>query len=186
MNKLLFLISFVILTSLFWASCKKKTTTVPNEEEVITTLRYTLTPNGGGSTVVLSFKDLDGDGGNAPVITGDTLMAGKTYTGTLELLNETVTPADTITQEIKDEDEEHQFFFKSTVSNLTVAYSDSDSNGKPVGLSSTLTTGSASTGNLTITLRHEPNKSAIGVSGGDITNAGGETDIEITFPVIVQ
>jgi hypothetical protein len=30
------------------------------------------------------------------------------------------------------------------------------------------------------------NKNAAGVSEGNITNAGGSTDIEVTFPVIVQ
>ncbi|HBK71516.1 MAG TPA: type 1 periplasmic binding fold superfamily protein, partial [Flavobacteriaceae bacterium] len=35
-------------------------------------------------------------------------------------------------------------------------------------------------------LRHEPNKSASGVSDGDITNAGGETDIEVIFNITVQ
>ena len=38
----------------------------------------------------------------------------------------------------------------------------------------------------TITLRHEPAKTATGVSGGDITNAGGETDIEVVFDVTVE
>ena len=35
-------------------------------------------------------------------------------------------------------------------------------------------------------LRHEPDKSAAGVSSGDITNAGGETDIEVSFNVIIE
>ena len=50
----------------------------------------------------------------------------------------------------------------------------------------TLTTGDAASGNITIILRHEPVKDAEGVSDGDITNAGGETDISVTFPVVVQ
>jgi hypothetical protein len=67
-----------------------------------------------------------------------------------------------------------------------VAYGDVDGNGKPLGLQTTVVTGDVSTGTLTITLRHEPDKSAAGVSGGDLTNAGGETDIEVTFDVTVQ
>ena len=42
----------------------------------------------GAVPVVLSFTDLDGDGGNAPVINGGTLQANTTYTGTIDLLNE--------------------------------------------------------------------------------------------------
>jgi len=37
-----------------------------------------------------------------------------------------------------------------------------------------------------VTLRHQPDKGAIGVSDGDITNAGGETDIEVLFDVIIE
>jgi hypothetical protein len=39
---------------------------------------------------------------------------------------------------------------------------------------------------VVVTLRHEPDKGAAGVSGGDITNAGGDTDIEVTFPVVIE
>ena len=187
MKKHFNLIAFTVLTALVFTACKKDDPDVPNEEEVITTLNYTLTPAGGGATVTLSFVDLDGDGGNAPTITGGTLAANQTYTGTMELLNETETPAENVTTEIEEEALDHQFFFQTNISNLNIAYNDVDANGNPIGLSSTLSTDSvAASGTITVTLRHEPNKSATGVSGGDITNAGGETDIEVVFPVDVQ
>jgi hypothetical protein len=44
----------------------------------------------------------------------------------------------------------------------------------------------SSEGSLTIILRHEPDKSAPGVSEGDIANAGGETDIQLNFELIIQ
>ncbi len=159
---------------------------IPNEEEVITTLNFTLSPDGGGDTVIMTFLDLDGDGGDDPVITGGTLMANTTYSGSLELLNEDENPAEDITAEIEEEDEEHQFFFSFTENNLSVAYNDADANGNPIGLATTVTTGNAGNGVLTVVLRHEPAKDASGVSDGDITNAGGETDIEVDFDVVVQ
>ncbi len=178
---------FAILLSLVMiSSCKKDKTVIPNEEEVITTLNYTLTPVGGGTTVTMTFQDLDGDGGAEPVITGGTLVANTTYTGALELLNETETPAEDITAEIKEEDADHQFFFSTTVSALTVTYEDQDDNGQPVGLQTKIITPLVGSGQLTIILRHEPNKSAPGVNTGSILNAGGETDIEVTFDVDVQ
>jgi len=177
---------FLLALGLFIVSCGKDDPEVPNEEEVITTLRYTLSPSGGGSDVVLSFVDLDGDGGDDPVITGGTLSANATYTGSLTLLNETETPAGDITEEIEEEDEEHQFFFQSNIAGLSIAYGDSDADGNPIGLSSSLTTGASGSGTVTVTLRHEPDKSASGVSDGDISNAGGETDIEVSFPIEVQ
>jgi len=185
MNKNL-ISTLALATVLFFAACKKDDPEIPNEEELITSVNYTLTSTSGGADVTLSFQDLDGDGGDSPTITGGTLEANHTYTGSLELLNEAESPVEDITEEIDEEDDEHQFFFTSTVSNLMVAYGDQDGDGNPIGLSSTLTTGDAASGTLTITLRHEPSKSATGVSDGDITNAGGETDIEVTFPVDVQ
>ena len=177
------------LFSLFFVACKKddpKEPVIPNEEEVITTLNFTLTPVGGGTPVEFKFKDLDGDGGNPPEISVGKLDTNTQYTGSVELLNELETPADDITIEVREEAEEHQFFFQSTASGLSVAYDDLDEDGKPIGLVTTITTQGASTGTLTITLKHEPVKDASGVSMGDITNAGGETDIEVTFDVGIE
>ena len=68
---------------------------------------------------------------------------------------------------------------------ITDADFDGDSN--PIGLEFTVTTSATlGTGTLTITLRHEPSKSATGVSDGDITNAGGETDIQDVFSISVE
>ena len=121
---------------------------------------------------------MDGDGGDAPVIINGTLQANTVYDGTLELLNESEAPAEDISEEIKEEDEDHQFFFSVSGNlDLDINYNDQDGNGNPVGLASIATAGNTSQGQLTIILRHEPDKSATGVSDGDISNAGGETDI---------
>jgi len=168
------------------SSCKKDDPDIPNEEELITTLELTLTPT--GPDVVFSFQDLDGDGGNAPVISDTTsIMANHDYSASVRFLNEAESPAEDITVEVDDEGDEHQVFYQfSNGLNATSAYTDADANGMPIGLSSEIATGDASTGQMTITLRHEPSKSATGVSTGDITNAGGETDIEVTFDVAIQ
>ena len=178
------ILALLISIALIFSACKPDPVD-PHEEELITTVIYTLTPDGGGSTVTLTWKDLDGDGGDPAVITGGTLAANTTYTGAIELLNESETPAEDITEEIMEEDEEHQFFFQTDIADLTIAYNDVDADNNPVGLSSILTTGAAGTGSITIILRHEPAKDATGVSDGDITNAGGETDIEVSIPVDV-
>lgn len=159
---------------------------IPNEGEVITDLVFTLTPQSGGTAVVLNFADADGDGGNAPVITVDDLAANTTYAGAITIGGLADGEEEDITVEIAEEDEEHQFFFSSSLSDLVVAYNDTDADGNPVGLSTTVETGEAGSGTLTVTLRHEPAKDAAGVAEGDITNAGGETDIEVIFNVTVK
>ncbi|MCD2258996.1 type 1 periplasmic binding fold superfamily protein [Psychroserpens luteolus] len=184
------ILAFILCTSALITSCSNDDDNPPpvNEEEVITTLTATLTPVGGGTEITLQTRDLDGDGPNPPVITvSGPLAVGTTYNGSLELLNETETPAELINTEILGEDDEHQFFFQSTNSIATFTYSDTDGDGNPLGLEFTLTTaGSAGSGNITIILRHELDKNATGVSDGDITNAGGDTDIQTSFTVMLQ
>lgn len=178
----------VLLISVLFAtmlSCEKEPV-IPNPEELITTVTYTLTPQGGGEDVVLFFEDLDGDGGDDPTFTTENLAANTTYTGSLLLESTVEGVTENISEEVAEEDLEHQFFFSTTVSGFTISYSDTDPEGNPIGLATEVVTGEAGSGTLTVTLRHEPNKSASGVAGGDITNAGGETDIEVEFAVVVE
>ena len=187
--KISYFLSFAALLALplLLTSCDKDDPIIPNEEELITTVIYTLNPGDvDNSSVTLSFVDLDGDGDMAPTIIGGTLTANTVYSGSLELLNEAGSPVEDITEEVQAEGDEHQFFFQSTVDGLIISYSDQDGDGNPVGLKTIITTGAAASGNLTIILRHEPVKDAAGVSAGDITNAQGETDIQVTFPIDVQ
>ena len=177
-------IALLVIPVIFSTSCSNEDTPV-NEEEVITTVTTTLV--GGGQTITLTSRDLDGDGPNAPVVTpSGNLAANTTYSGAVTFLNETQTPAGDITVEVEEEGVDHQVFYQLAAALGTITYTDLDLNGKPIGLTFTLTTGNAGTGNLTVTLRHLPNKSASGVASGDITNAGGATDALVTYPVTVN
>ena len=181
-----FLVLLLLVALQMMFSCEKKDPEIPNQEELITTLIYTLTPENGGASVIFSFSDLDGDGGNEPVLNAQPLVTNTTYNGVLDLLNEQEIPAESISEEVAAEAEEHQFFYTSSLSSLSILYNDEDADGNPVGLKTKINTGSAGSGNLTVTLRHEPSKSASGVAEGNIANAGGETDIEVVFNVVIQ
>lgn len=162
-----------------------------NEEELITTVTAIYTPVGGGTAITLQYKDLDGEGANAPVITASgNFEKNKTYNGVLTFKNELTDPAEDITLEIIEEGVDHQVFYRTTgtVNAFTygTAASNLDANGLPVGLQSVFTTTDAATGTLTVTLRHQPNKTASNVASGDITNAAGSTDAEVSFPISVQ
>lgn len=172
----------------FLASCSNDDNGPVNEEEVITTATVTLTPLAGGTSIVMTSRDLDGDGPDAPVITVSGNLSDNTvYNGSITLLNETVSPAEDITEEVEEEALDHQFFFSATNSIGTAAYAAPfDTDGNPVGVNFTFTTTNPASGSLTVVLRHQPDKSASGVADGDITNAGGETDLQVTFPVVVD
>lgn len=176
--------TLALVAILAFSSCTKDDTPPVNEEEVITTVTTTLT--NGSNIITLESRDLDGDGPNAPVITvSGKLATNTTYTGAVTILNETESPAGDITSEVEEEGEEHQLFFQAPSIGAFV-YTDKDINNNPIGLKFTLRTENAATGDLVVTLRHLPNKSASGVASGDITNAGGATDFVITYPLEVQ
>lgn len=184
-KSLLKLVLGVGITSVFIWSCTPENPNNPNEEEVITSVVVTCISS--TDTIGFAYSDPDGDGGNAPTIDTAFLTPSTTYAVSLAIFNETVSPVEELTSEIVNEGTEHQFFFTIPGAlNLTSTYSDADANLMPIGLNNTWSTGAASSGSFTLTLRHEPDKNALGVSSGNITNAGGETDIEVSFPVVIQ
>lgn len=185
--------ALALFSVITFSSCSNNDDPIPppvNEEELITTVTAIYTPVGGGTVVTLQYQDLDGEGANAPIVTISSPFAkNKTYNGAITFKNELANPAEDITPEIVEEGDEHQLFYQITGTLNAFTYgtatSNFDENGKPVGLQSVFTTTGEASGTLTITLRHEPNKSASNVSAGDITNAGGSTDAEVTFAISV-
>lgn len=179
-----FLIFAVVV--LFLNSCKKDNVVDPNEGELITTVRLKLTNTLSSSIapLVYEFKDLDGEGGAAPVKFDDiVLQKNIPYICEVFVLNESVNPADDITSEIKTEASDHQFYYvPSSASLLSVSNYDTDTQGLPLGLSSFWVTGlNPGTGTVKIVLKHKPGTKA---ANDPITK--GETDIELDFKLIIQ
>lgn len=160
-----------------------------SDTEVITDMILTFTDTDTQQATVVTFSDPDGEGGDDPVVDDIILGDSATYTLTIQV-QDASNPNDIedITEEIEEEDEEHQFFFitlDGAGNSVDIAYdaADVDEDGNPIGLSSNWVVTQPTSGNekVRIVLRHEPNKDGAGVSDGDITNAGGETDIEWDF-----
>ncbi len=194
MKNLKYYLSTILFLTLI-ISCSKESITVPadesadvpdeiKEEEVITTMTITLTPTSGSTAVVtLQTQDLDGDGPNAPEVTvSGNLTAGVVYSGDMEWLNELVSPAEVVTEEIEEKDLDHQVFYTPAGGlDVTVEYANNDSAGNPLGTEFTLTANTASSGSLTFTLVHEPIKPNTGLE-----DAGGEIDIETAFNITIE
>lgn len=170
-----------------------------DEQEVITTLRLTLTPEGGGDAVTATFRDLDGDGGEEPTITNPTLAANTTYGVTVSLLNETVDPSDEeydIGAEVKAEAEEHQLFYTGsgitdglltwTTTDVESDYTQNSGDDLPLGLAGTLATGDAGLGILTMTLKHQPPVNGVVVKTATSGINDGETDVAVDFTINVE
>ncbi|MBU2948420.1 type 1 periplasmic binding fold superfamily protein [Zobellia uliginosa] len=181
------LFSALVLAGSLFVACSDDDDSTPeivNEEEIITTVTVTLSPEDDGTDVTLQLQDLDGDGSGEQVYTvSGSLVANMVYDGSIVLLNETESPAEDITEEVEEESDEHQFFYTvESGLDLTTEYANFDGDGNPLGTEFTLTTGEASSGTLTFTLRHEPTKP----NDGTLADAGGETDVEAMFSVEIE
>ncbi len=174
----------------------------PQKEEVpelITTVSLTFVPTSGEDPVRVSATDPDGEGVQDIMVEGPVrLKASKSYTLEVSLINGLADPTQPeydVTEEVEEEADEHMFFFSWTnslfispigdgnVDNRSdeVNYEDEDANGLPLGIETFWTTGSVNAGELRIVLKHQPDlKSA--TSDSSI----GETDVDITFPIIIE
>lgn len=181
--------SLLVFTALltFWSGCKKDKNQVKlpqailNSPELITSMVLQFTDSSNTSTVIKAeYRDSDGPGGNSAT-KFDTikLASNKTYLVKLILLDEAKNPIDTVSNEIWEERNDHQFFFTHATINFTTYYLDIDSNGYPVGLSTKWRTKSVGTGTSRVVLKHQ-----VGVKNG--TAAPGETDIDVLFQSKIQ
>jgi hypothetical protein len=175
------LFAVVMLSGLVIAGCKKKDDDDDNEEELITTVKVTLTPVAGGASATYTWKDVDGAGGNTPVIDTIRVSPSLMYNCSVQFIDESKSPAEDITPEIVAEANDHQVYYLSTGPTINVTGFNNDGRGLPLGTTSVWTTGVAGTGNMNIILVHKPGIKA----AGDLISVG-EIDIEIVFPVRIQ
>ena len=172
----------VLLVLVSIVGCKKDPVD-PNESELITTVRVKLTEKVSGVQTVYEFKDLDGVGGTAPSKFDTVVLAkGKVYDCTLQLLNESVTPADDITLEVVAEGVDHQIYLSPSNALAVISNYSLDTKGLPLGITSTWTAAAAAgTGTVNVTLKHKP-----GVKAAGDPVSKGETDISIDFKLSVK
>uniref|UniRef100_UPI00404A709E hypothetical protein n=1 Tax=Fulvivirga sp. TaxID=1931237 RepID=UPI00404A709E len=167
-----------------------------NEEEVIDQVILTFSPAGAGADVVVTATDPDGDGAADFVTPAIALSVDQTYTLTLEI-NNTI-EGESITDEIREEDDEHMFFYEFTSGLFSspsgngnvdsrdgaVNYdaSENDADGNPLGLTTVWqTAATAQSGKFRIILKHQPDIKSATSSAQD-----GESDIDLEFDITVN
>ena len=182
-QKWLTIFGFSVLgISLFTATgCNKDDGSNPdNEEELITTMVLTFS-DGSGVSNSFVFEDLDGVGGSAPTIQPIILATSATYSLTVAFFDKSQAgQTRDITAEVAAESAAHLICFETLGNAPMPVIQDTDTNGKPLGLLSQVVTAAAGNGKLTVSLKHEPDKSSANPC------AGGETDAEATFDVIIN
>jgi hypothetical protein len=202
-------IALLAMLATTFTSCKKDKKGEPtpeqpiqptNAQELISTMKVMLHDTTANLDTEYVFSDLDGPGGNPASYGGinqsDSIIqiqANHVYNCKIILLDQTKTPADTVSNEVNSEGQDHLIFFNSIAptgtpysvylngSMTTIKYLDLDVNNRGIGLHTLWTAPSMMMNKsaLTIELKHQP-----GVKDG--TYSPGETDIQVNFKIKIN
>jgi hypothetical protein len=204
---------YVLLgTALFYTSCSNKAEqavapNIANETITQASLKFVNEASATDTTSCTYTFHVDNTGKVTSVdSTALNLKANAVYDGTVYMLDQTQSPVFVVSNEIKERQNYHLFFYQPTpinvapvisntspyipgtpVStgvaplNLSIVRTDLDTNTPPlqVGLTTKFTTGAASTGNLRWVLRHQPN-----AKNG--TYDPGSSDLDVNFKVTIK
>lgn len=186
-----------MILSLAFASCKSEDPVPENDEELITdvTLRFTEVDGSGnviGDPLEFVASDPQGVELGDPTIETVELEYGKSYQMEIFLYN-SIADED-ITEEVQEESEEHQFYFLGTafVGSSLLTYSYDDLNGEIIGLKGQVSVAESpgfNSASMRIILRHDLDKNYPGADDPNFENyaqAGGETDLDLTFPLVLN
>ena len=173
-------IFFTLLASTLIYSCSKSDDEPEevNEQEVINRVKIILAEGANSQPYVWD------EGSTPPAITLD---VDKVYTASIYFYDASdPTAVEDITLEVIEEVDEHFVLWEiAGLSDITITSASTDysgSDGIPINLVTDWSTGGAESGNIKVTLIHEPTNK----TGTTRSSLGGETDIELTFPTTVQ
>ncbi|MEP1086212.1 hypothetical protein [Algoriphagus sp.] len=186
------------LVSFSFASCDSDDPVPENDGELITDVTLTfqeLDASGNPVGTAFDFTASDSEGievGTTPTIETVQLTKGKTYQMTIDVLNSI--EGEDITEEIREEADEHQFYFlgSALTSSPFMTYVYDDEGSELIGLKGIVTVQlnpGVNNANMRVILRHDLDKNYPGADNPnfqDFAMAGGESDLDITFPVVVS
>ena len=187
-----------LFASIFILACVEE----PMQEsapELITKVVLTFTP-ATGTPVIVSATDPDGEGVLNIAADGRIiLLQNKSYALSIELFNELAdssSPEYEVTNDVKENGNEHIFFFSWTNDlfilplgdgnmdnrNDAIGYEDFDDTGLPIGLSTRWTAATRlGSGKFMLALKHQPD-----IKSATSTYSDGETDLDLLFELEIQ
>jgi len=190
---------FLVLLGGMLLSCDDDAPQREDTPELITQVVLTFTPVTGGPTVTSFAVDPDGEGVLDMTTDGPIkLQSNTSYSLEISLMNglaDASSAAYDVSAEVKEEADEHLFFFgwsdglfqnPQGDGNIDdrddhVDYSDTDDNGLPLGLLTAWATGGVANGTFRVVLKHQPEVKS-NTSGASI----GESDLDAEFEIKVD
>jgi hypothetical protein len=152
-----------------------------HENELFTTIRLHLKQENTGTESHIEWRDITPFDQNGRTIDTIMLDTSVSYTGRIELLDESKSPAKDVTKEIEKEKDEHLFVYKPAVNKFfSVIRLDKDSKNREVGLQFKIDVKNLPGDTvLNVVLRHQP-----GVKDG--SEGPGDSDLDVWFPVKIR
>lgn len=173
--------AFLVLALLISACQKDESPAWLYRPDPVTSVEMRFIPvNNADTTVVFFAEDITGEWDNLSFDTYPSLDTNATYTFVISAFG-----SENNSRNYSVPGTMHQYFLEDSACDWSFEF-ENDVNGNPIGSLGQVFTGGPSSGTLKIIHRFEPDKFAEGVSEGDITNAGGETDFELTFNVTIE
>lgn len=173
----------VMMLLALMGACKDEVSPInppQNATELITTMQMVIKDSATGEIKTFAFKDPDGEGGNGPTqFDTITLKSGSVYNCELILLDESKSTADTISNEVQEEADEHLMFYDVAGAAVNISITDKDSKQLPLGLRSIWRTAQIGQGTVTVQLKHQPGQK-------DGSRAPGETDAMVSYPIKIE
>jgi len=173
----------VMMLLALMGACKDEVSPInppQNATELITTMQLVMKDSATGEIKTFAFKDPDGEGGNGPTqFDTITLKSGSVYNCELILLDESKSTADTISNEVQEEADEHLVFYDVAGAAVNISITDKDSKQLPLGLRSIWRTAQIGQGTVTVQLKHQPGQK-------DGSRAPGETDAMVSYPIKIE
>jgi len=179
-----YLLTVLASASILFSCSDKADNPKKNEEnELITTVHLHLT-KANGAMAMATWKDLTPDDLAGRTIDTLFLDDSTSYTGRVELKDQSKSPEVDIKAEVKEEADDHLFIYKQTPT-TAVPFFDlvrTDKDSKNIVLGSTfnlITSSSRGKTGLNILLKHQP-----GIKDGSETQ--GDTDVDVVIPVVIR
>lgn len=179
--------ALVLIVAVFFgmtSACRPVSEPTNTAEEVLPNeVTLTLTsPQGNTTAVWRSATDVKGTASRIDTLV---LATGRTYTGKITAVNNTKTPTVDLTAEYKKEADKHQFFYTllgDIHHTMSITVTDKDGQNLPLGLEFTIVTApnNKANGTLNVVLGHFDDVKKMG------TNRSPESDMDITFPVVIR
>ena len=188
----------ISLVSFAFSSCSSEDPVPENDGELITDVTLTfqeLDESGNAVGDSFDFTASDSEGievGGTPTVETVMLEKGKTYEMTIDVYNSLA--GEDITEEIQAEGDEHQFYFLGSAftSSPFLSYEYNDDGTELIGLKGIVRVQQSpgfNNANMQILLRHALDKNYPGAENPNFqeyAQAGGESDLDITFPVVLN